>query len=138
MQAREVITTARCALSGLPRFFVTFGLAAYGVVVSVAMVALVVVTVVTDLRDPTSTEVVRRTVKAYAFEAYPSWTIAHPWQSCPASLRDLDPYLKPPPVDDLDMWGAPYRLVCGPGSLKVLSAGEDAKFGTADDVRSDQ
>lgn len=33
-----------------------------------------------------------------------------------------------------DPWGGRFRLICDEDGLSVLSAGEDGRFGTADDV----
>lgn len=76
----------------------------------------------------------------YAFEAYPSWSAAHPAQACPARLSDLDEYMNSD--DPNDAWGHPLTLKCGehlpPGArgIAVTSAGEDGKEGTCDDIES--
>jgi general secretion pathway protein G len=36
-----------------------------------------------------------------------------------------------------DPWGKPFRITCGEGDIRVLSAGNDRKEGTPDDVRDD-
>ena len=36
-----------------------------------------------------------------------------------------------------DPWGKPFRIVCGEGDIRVLSAGNDRKENTPDDVRDD-
>ncbi|MEP7121776.1 MAG: type II secretion system protein [Byssovorax sp.] len=36
-----------------------------------------------------------------------------------------------------DPWGKPFRIVCGEGDIRVLSAGNDRKEGTPDDIRDD-
>lgn len=80
------------------------------------------------------------TVKKYAYEAYPSWAIAHPDTSCPDRLEDLNEYMNT--KDTKDPWGGNYRMMCGPNlpagarGLAVMSPGEDGKEGTADDVKS--
>jgi len=80
------------------------------------------------------------TVKKYAYEAYPSWSQAHPDKSCPAQLTDLNEYMNN--KDIKDPWGNDYQLFCGANlpagakGLAVMSNGEDGKNGTADDIKS--
>jgi general secretion pathway protein G len=79
-------------------------------------------------------------LKKYAFEAYPSWSAAHPDKACPDKLADLNEYMNSD--DSNDSWGRPLKMVCGsnlpPGAkgLAVASAGEDGKEGTEDDLGS--
>ena len=40
--------------------------------------------------------------------------------------------------DIRDPWGTPYAMTCGVASIVVSSAGEDRKFGTSDDIRSNE
>ena len=77
-------------------------------------------------------------MKQYLQEAYPEWSAAHPDRVCPASLRDLDPYMN---VDhDRDSWGTPFEFQCNETArhdnrrLLIISAGEDRVFGTDDDL----
>ena len=85
-------------------------------------------------------DIAAATVKKYAFEAYPSWSAAHPDKSCPDKLEDLNEYMNN--KDAKDPWGNQFKMLCGqnlpPGAkgLAVMSPGEDGKEGTADDVRS--
>lgn len=73
-------------------------------------------------------------VRRYAFEAYPTWRAAHPDRTCP-TMRELRDYQRGAAIDP---WGTPLRRVCrGARQLLVVSAGEDRRFGTADDVSSD-
>ena len=71
------------------------------------------------------------TVKKYAYEAYPSWSQAHPDKACPAQLSDLNEYMNN--KDIKDPWGNEYRLYCGPNlpagakGLAVKSLGENGK-----------
>jgi hypothetical protein len=80
------------------------------------------------------------TAKKYAYEAYPSWSQAHPDKACPAELADLNEYMNN--KDIKDPWGHDYLLFCGPNlpagakGLAVMSLGEDGKNGTADDIKS--
>jgi len=80
------------------------------------------------------------TVKKYAYEAYPSWSQAHPDKACPAVLTDLNEYMNN--KDIKDPWGNDYTLFCGANlpagakGLAVMSNGEDGKNGTADDIKS--
>jgi hypothetical protein len=79
-------------------------------------------------------------VQKYAFEAYPSWSSSHPDKGCPASLSDLNEYMNSD--DSNDSWGHPLKMMCGqnlPAGAKgiaVMSAGEDGKEGTCDDILS--
>lgn len=85
-------------------------------------------------------DIAKATVQKYAFEAYPSWSAAHPDKSCPDKLEDLNDYMNN--KDIKDPWGTPYKMMCGqtlPAGAKglaVMSAGEDTKENTADDVKS--
>jgi general secretion pathway protein G len=80
------------------------------------------------------------TVKKYAFDAYPQWAASHPDKSCPANLEDLNEYMNN--KDIKDPWGNPYKMLCGPNlppgakGIAVMSAGEDGKEGTPDDIKS--
>jgi hypothetical protein len=78
--------------------------------------------------------------KQYAFEAYPQWAMEHPDTACPGALAELREFTS---FDsDLDPWGHPYRMMCGPSlppgakGVAIQSAGPDGQFDTADDVRS--
>lgn len=85
-------------------------------------------------------DIARATVKKYAFEAYPSWSAAHPDKSCPDKLEDLNEYMNN--KDIKDPWGNPYKMYCGANlpagakGLAVQSSGEDGKDGTSDDIKS--
>lgn len=86
------------------------------------------------------TDITKIKAKKYAFEAYPQWAISHPDKVCPDNLADLNEYMSE--ADTNDSWGRPFRMMCGavlpPGAkgLAVMSAGEDGKEGTADDIKS--
>lgn len=79
-------------------------------------------------------------LKKYAFEAYPSWSAAHPDKSCPDKLADLNEYMNN--NDSNDSWGRPIKLFCGGNlpagakGLAVMSLGEDGKEGSEDDLKS--
>lgn len=79
-------------------------------------------------------------VQQFAFEAFPQWAVANPRKECPDKLEDLAAYMIN--NDTKDPWGTPYKLLCGrslPAGVRgaaVMSAGEDQKEGTDDDVRS--
>ena len=85
-------------------------------------------------------DIAKATVTKYAYEAYPSWSAAHPDKGCPDKLEDLNEYMNN--KDIKDPWGQDYKLFCGPNlpagakGLAVMSSGEDQKEGTADDVKS--
>lgn len=74
--------------------------------------------------------------KSYAFDAYPAWAAEHPSQSYPSTLRELDEYMRD--ENGRDPWGTPYCFTFGTYGIRIISAGEDARFATADDIRSDQ
>jgi hypothetical protein len=86
------------------------------------------------------TEIARTVVKAYAYEAYPQWSAAHPGQHCPNHLEELNEYMSF--NDTRDPWGNRYRIFCLPDMppglrpIGVTSDGEDAREGTADDIKS--
>ena len=79
-------------------------------------------------------------LKKYAYEAYPSWSAAHPDKSCPEKLADLNEYMNN--EDSNDSWGHPLRMLCGqnmpPGAkgIAIVSLGEDGKEGSPDDLKS--
>lgn len=79
-------------------------------------------------------------LKKYAFEAFPSWSAAHPDKACPDKLADLNEYMNNNDVND--SWGKPIRMLCGqsmpPGAkgIALVSLGEDGKEGTEDDLKS--
>jgi hypothetical protein len=81
----------------------------------------------------------RTVAKTLAYEAYVQWATAHPNKRCPDSVRDLAEYTSEKLTDP---WGNQFRLLCGKTLPKggrdvvVVSAGEDGKFDTADDIRS--
>ena len=86
-------------------------------------------------------DIAQLTVKKYAFEAFGEWSQAHPDKQCPDKLEDLSQYMDSKDVKD--PWGNPYKMFCGQNlpagaknGLAVMSAGEDGKEGTDDDVKS--
>ncbi len=85
-------------------------------------------------------DIAELTVKKYAYEAYGGWSQANPNKACPDKLEDLNEFMNN--KDIKDPWGSDYKMMCGqtlpPGAkgLAVMSAGEDQKEGTADDVKS--
>jgi len=76
----------------------------------------------------------------YANEAFPQWSANHPDKACPDKLSDLDEFMNS--HDSNDAWARPIKMMCGtnlpPGAkgIAVISAGEDGKEGTADDLKS--
>lgn len=87
--------------------------------------------------DPESKAV--RSVKMFAFEAFPSWGLAHHDRRCPEQLEELLEWMNN--KDITDPWGRDYRFRCTSGALRtsfvVWSAGPDRQHGTDDDIRSD-
>ena len=79
-------------------------------------------------------------LKKYAYEAYPSWSAAHPDKACPGNITDLNEYMNE--NDANDPWGRPLKMLCGANlpagarGLAVMSIGEDGKEGTEDDIKS--
>lgn len=82
-------------------------------------------------------DVAKMTVHVMAHEAYPQWLVAHPGERCPRDIQALTDYMDYRDVKD--PWGQPYSMTCCPasGPLIVTSPGEDGRYGTADDIRSD-
>lgn len=85
-------------------------------------------------------DIAKATVNKFAHEAYVQWAQANPSKQCPEKLEDLSEFMNSKDVKD--PWGNPYKMMCGPNApagvkgLAVMSAGEDGKEGTADDVKS--
>jgi hypothetical protein len=85
-------------------------------------------------------DIAKATVTKYAYEAYPSWSQANPSKACPETLTELNEFMNNKDIND--PWGMPYKMMCGQNlpagakGLAVMSAGEDQKEGTADDVKS--
>ena len=79
-------------------------------------------------------ELSRRIVRHYAHKTYSEWLGLHPDEPCP-TMAQLEE------VRDIgrarDPWGVPLWRGCGPGpQIRVVSAGPDGTFGTADDIDS--
>jgi hypothetical protein len=84
----------------------------------------------------TPAEIAKATVKKYVYEAYPEWAIEHPDARCPTTLAELNQWMGQSIA--FDPWGLPYRSSCdAEGRVLVWSAGEDRRFATEDDIRSD-
>ncbi|MBP9086509.1 MAG: prepilin-type N-terminal cleavage/methylation domain-containing protein [Kofleriaceae bacterium] len=85
-------------------------------------------------------KIAKATVGKYANEAFPQWSMNNTGKACPGQLNDLNTYMNN--ADGKDPWGTPYKMLCGSNlpagakGLAVISAGEDAKEGTADDIKS--
>jgi general secretion pathway protein G len=85
-------------------------------------------------------EIAKATAKDIAFQAYGHWSAVHQNKACPDSITDLAEFVNDPKM--LDPWGNPYQFMCGPTmpqgmkGVLVISAGEDGKFNTADDIKS--
>src|SRR4051812_27225800 len=104
-----------------------------GITVVVVLVALVRGAVegprVQHLFGEAKVDTRRTKLKKYAFEAYPSWSAAHPDKACPDKLSDLSEYMNN--EDSNDSWGKPIRMLCGQNmprgakGLATVSRGED-------------
>jgi prepilin-type N-terminal cleavage/methylation domain-containing protein len=92
-------------------------------------------------------DIAKLQVKEYADSAYLMWQKNNPSKACPASLAELNEYTnrksaKDGKPDIADSWGNDMVMLCGanlpPGArgIAVYSVGEDAKPGTADDIKS--
>jgi len=85
-------------------------------------------------------DIAKATIQKYAYEAYPQWSQANPSKACPDKLEDLNEFMNN--KDIKDPWGTAYKMFCGPTlppgakGLAVMSAGEDQKEGTNDDLKS--
>lgn len=85
-------------------------------------------------------DITKLKLKKYAYEAYPSWSAAHPDKACPGTISELNEYMNG--NDSNDAWGRPIKLMCGaslPAGAKGIalsSSGEDGKDGTEDDLKS--
>lgn len=84
----------------------------------------------------TKADIAMLTAKKYADEAYPQFRAANPSRACPVDLYELNLWMNS--KDIRDPWGTRYTMTCGPAMILVGSAGEDAVFGTADDVWSNE
>jgi prepilin-type N-terminal cleavage/methylation domain-containing protein len=127
------------ALAGSQR-----GMTLLEIMIVLAILALVMGLVVgpkvMKLFASSKVQIAQDTVKKYAYEAYPSWSAAHPDKQCPEKLEDLNEYMNN--KDIKDPWGGSYKMLCGQNlpagakGLAVTSPGEDGKDGTSDDVKS--
>lgn len=114
-------------------------IAAQVTVMRTALVAMLLAPVafILESEEPRpSTAITSEIVKRYAFEAFPLWAMEHQNRACPDSLDELSPFI--PRSHTLDDWGTPLELRCGNGyrGAYVRSAGADGRFGTADDITS--
>ncbi len=78
----------------------------------------------------------RLTVKKYAYEAFPAFRYVNPGRACPANLAELNAWMDTDGTRD--PWGNDYVMHCAADGIVVRSSGEDAIWGTADDVWSDR
>jgi hypothetical protein len=111
----------------------------------VALIALLVAVLFFNHRSHSFDETQRSKIEEtgtklqrYASEAYPAWALEHLDTECPASIDELNRYIGA--SDSLDSWGQPIKLLCSttmPGGLyrlNMVSAGEDGKLDTDDDL----
>jgi len=88
--------------------------------------------------EPSKGETTGIKVQRYASEAFPAWAREHRGRECPDTVDELNKYIGA--SDSMDAWGRPIKLQCGPTmpaglqGLNLVSAGEDGKFGTSDDL----
>ncbi len=135
MFARKLSRIARASQRGMTLLEIMIVLAIIALVMG-----LVVGPRVMKMFGESKVEIAKDTVRKYAYEAYPSWSAAHPDKACPDRLEDLNEYMNN--KDIKDPWGGMYKMLCGqqlPAGAKglaVMSSGEDGKEGTNDDVKS--
>jgi general secretion pathway protein G len=127
-----------------PRRVAQRGMTLLEIMIVLAILALVMGLVVgprvMKMFGESKDKIARMAIEKYAFEAFPSWSAAHPDKACPDKLEDLNEYTNS--KDIKDPWGNPYKMLCGPNlpagakGLAVISNGEDGKEGTSDDLKS--
>ena len=100
----------------------------------VGVIATPIVAAKACMPEAAASEHARADVHARGREAYALWA-ADPKQSC----RDVVTALVGFDEEPLDWYGTQlhYRCVDNEQRLVIISAGRDAVFGTADDLRSD-
>ena len=78
-------------------------------------------------------DITKLKLKKYAYEAYPSWSAAHPDKACPGAISELNEYMNG--NDSNDSWGRPdvYRAPGQRGEFDLFSYGCDGKSGGAVD-----
>lgn len=88
---------------------------------------------------------VQSVVDEIATDFIARWAVKHPDRRCPAGIVEVLAAVGKhgDPGYAQDPWGRPYRVLCGaslPAGVKqaigIVSAGEDGREGTADDVVS--
>lgn len=86
-------------------------------------------------------DIAKMTVQDFTYKAFPLWQRSHSDKGCPDRLEDISEYMDK--KDTKDPWGNPYKMLCGQnlppgakGGFAVMSAGEDGKEGTSDDIKS--
>jgi len=66
--------------------------------------------------------------------AIQQWQAANNQNSCPTIQQLISEKQLDPGSPTVDPWGQPHRLLCTEDEVSVRSAGQDRRFGTADDV----
>jgi hypothetical protein len=84
-----------------------------------------------DFCTPTI-EIALQATRSYV-DAYMRWWRAHPGQTCPAGLSELQGYGRD---EGKDPWHRPYVMRCDATGFEVISGGPDRRVGTADDLSS--
>jgi hypothetical protein len=80
---------------------------------------------------PSKQEIAKRIVDHATHLRFLAWSRSH--DGCPRFTGEL--------LDEpVDPWGRPYRVICVvyPPHVVITSAGEDGRFGTADDIASNR
>src|SRR5262245_29624472 len=90
-------------------------------------------------------DITKLQLKEYSDQAYGLWARNNPGKACPAALGDLNEYTnrkqsKDGKADVADAWGNDMVMRCPPPpgatGIGVVSAGEDGKIDTGDDLHS--
>lgn len=84
----------------------------------------------------TNEDLARMMVREHADQAYVRWSLDNPDKRCPTFIEDVSRYTDSP--DTLDPWGTRLEMVCESprGHFGVVSAGQDRRFRTPDDIAS--
>lgn len=107
------------------------------------VMGLVVVPRVMSLFGEGKVKIAKLAVDQFAFKDAPQWQMST-GKDCPESLVTIAQFTGKSQTDTIDPWDTPYKMFCGKanmppgaqGNFAVMSAGEDKKEGTEDDIKS--
>ena len=125
---RYAIGSARSRLTGL------------AVIAFIALASLIMASLeprITHCGVQAREDVARWESVEFATDAFRLFRSKYPALPCPPSLYALNEFTNKRGIDD--PWGTDYRFVCSASEQRMVvqSAGEDRRFGTADDIGSD-